>query len=122
MKLLTTIVDDMDLQIAPDNFSADPVSRSAIGQGVLGAVHFMWPASERVELRTLYYDKITIEQARRLVSALGPPTIHNKVLQFEVDGPMYSIPGKVGIDVRVEAGYCNIMIQTATQEILGMSS
>lgn len=121
MTLTTTIVDDMDLGVAPTNFRADPVKRTAIGRGILGHVHFMWPIGERLRNLTVYYDKLPREHARRLITALGPSSPYNRTLQLHPDGPTWFIPGKVTINASFQGGYVTLQVQTIGRRFGGVA-
>lgn len=112
MRLTTTVVDGMDIQIAPNNFRADPVDWSTVGKSLFGRVHFLWRAGEHVKLLTLYYDDLTREQALRLLSALGPRTVHNKVLSFDENGELYSVPGALRVNASVRDGKWSVQVET----------
>ena len=113
MILASTIVDDMDLGIAPVNYRADPVKRSAVGRGLLGQVHFVWPfATERIKTLTLFYEQLQPEQARRLVTVFGKPVGMNRTLRFTFHGPEFWIPGKVTLRLNWNDGLCDVTIET----------
>jgi hypothetical protein len=112
MTLSTTIVDDMDLGIAPFNVRADPVKRTAVGRGLLGLVHFLWPIGERMKMLTIFYDGLRAEEAKRLVTAMGRPGLYNRTLAFSSDGPTYFIPSKVSLRLSMSRGYCTVTIDT----------
>jgi hypothetical protein len=121
MQLTTTIVDDMDLELAPFNFRADPVKRTAVGRGLLGHVHFMWPVGERMQRLSLYYGNLTIEQARRLVTALGKPGRYNRTIAFDHDGPLYFIPSNVSLRVVISRGVATVTVETIARRFGSLS-
>ena len=115
MTLNTTIVDDMDLGLAPNNVRTDPVRRSAVGRGLLGLVHFLWPIGERVKNLTLYYPGLQADEARRLITAVARPGRYNRTLQFDKDGPIFFIPSKVDMKLSWAQGYCDVTITTISR-------
>lgn len=121
MTLTTTIVDDMDLGVAPTNFRADPVKRTAVGRGILGHVHFLWPIGERLRTLTIYYDNLTLEHARRILAALGPSRPYNHVLQLNPEGPLWFIPGKVTLNATFSGGYVTLRIETIGRRFGGVA-
>ena len=96
---LTTIVDGMDLCIAPDSLREDPLLRSAVSSGLFGKVHFLWPEETALSMLSVTYTDLTKEQVRRLLAALGPRTIHDKTLSFVRDAGVAGavIPGAVSL-------------------------
>ena len=117
MDLTTTIIDGMDLEITPTNFTADPLKRTAIGQGIQGMVHFLWASGQRTKMLTLYYEGLKIGQAKKLLVALAPVTKNNRTLELSQGGTLYSIPGKIGIQLSVAEGYCNVTVETIAQTL-----
>src|SRR5690606_10895844 len=115
MRLTTTIVDDMDLGIAPVNFRSDPVKRTAVGKSLLGLVHFLWPLGEQLKTITAYYENLTYDQAKRLITALARPSIANRVLQFDPDGEVFFVPGKVSMRLSVQQGRVNLQVETVSR-------
>lgn len=108
-------MDGTDLRLAPDSFREDPLERTAIGKGLYGKVHFLWPKATELVLLTVLYTDLSREHARRLIAALGPRTLHDKTLNFDPDP---SVPGVVvpgGVTLRVTSagrGRWNVSLET----------
>lgn len=113
--MYTTIVDGIDLRLPITSLKQTPVERSAIGNGIFGKVHFLWPEDMAVTTITVMYADLTKEQARRLIAALGPRTIHGKTLSFvrDANAVPVAIPGAVSLRVSAQGqGLWSVILET----------
>lgn len=106
----------MDLRLCPDTFRADPVERTAVASGLFGKTHFLWSAHAELKYLTLYWNAISREQARRLIAAFGPRTVHDKVINLRRDtnpDASFVIPGTVSVRASsAGGGDWNVSVET----------
>lgn len=117
----TTVVNGVDLRIAPDSVREDAVERSAIGSGLYGKVHFLWPHFEAMSMVTVVYSDLTKVQTRSLLAVLGPRSHFNKTIQFVPNSyePGTIIPGSVAIKVQAQGnGLWTVSIETPAKKVV----
>lgn len=126
MQPVNTSIDGISLGVAPNNYRADPIERTAVGSTLHGKVHFLWEHAADVYHLTLMYHDLNLNQARRLLSAFGPRVPRNRVLRITRQGEtgdpelLFWIPGSVGLRVVHQNGYWNIELETlAAKTVFG---
>lgn len=102
--MYTTIVDGVDLRLPLMGLKDTPLERSAVGSGMFGKIHFLWPEETSLSMLTVFYQDLSKEHARRLLAALGPRTIHDKTISFVRDTGVAGlvIPGSVSLRVSAQ--------------------
>lgn len=114
----TTILDGVDLELAPVKITREPIRSTAIGQGHNGQVHFRWAVPGTHYRLVLSYEKLNAEEARRLLNILGPTQPYSRVLAFNDDpNDQYIVPGRVQLRLTMKQGYSNLTVEMPSTKL-----